>query len=134
MVQSIINPSIKYDENKSIEKDDQNMDATPYEITFENVDDLAHIITFGNMNIKGSQPNKIAYFHMYLVINDKIASQIGIIEFLFDKLPEFKDDDGDLDPEKLPTPLFFKFVTSDNLKKLYGHSYPENNNNRPSAY
>jgi len=127
MVQSIINPSIKYDENKSIEKDDQNMDATPYEITFENIDDLTHIITFGNMNIKGSQPNKIAYFHMYLVVNDKIASQIGIIEFLFDKLPEFKDDDGDLDPEKLPTPLFFKFVTSDNLKKLYGHSYPENN-------
>lgn len=135
MVQSLINPSIQYKENKSIQKDDLNMDATPYEIIFENIDNIPHIITFGNINIKGTLSNKIAYFHMYLVINDKIASQIGIIEFLFDKLPEFKDEDGDLDPEKINNPLFFSFVNTEFLKSLYGNSYPtEYNNSQTENY
>ena len=129
MIQSIINPSIKYNENKHIEKDDKDMDATPYEISFENIDNLTHIITFGNMNIIESKP-KIAYFHMYLVINDKIASQIGIIEFLFDKLLEFKDEDGDLDSDKLPQPIFFSFVNDKFLKSIYNknqENYDSNN-------
>ena len=129
MIQSIINPSIKYNENKHIEKYDKDMDATPYEISFENIDNLTHIITFGNMNIIESKP-KIAYFHMYLVINDKIASQIGIIEFLFDKLLEFKDEDGDLDSDKLPQPIFFSFVNDKFLKSIYNkndQNYHSNN-------
>ena len=65
---------------------------------------------------------------MYLVVDDQVKVQIGIIEIPMENLPSIVDEDDDLDPERIPDPILYDFVTKEYLKKF------ENNENLEEDY
>jgi len=106
MVQSILNPIIKYSETTNLEKEDKDYDSTIYEISlFET-----------NIIIAVGQPKyffidkNIIFFPLYLVKDDIVDSQIGVYEILNNELPNLLDDDGDINLTIINPPLLYSFV------------------------
>ena len=59
----------------------------------------------------------IVYFPIYLVANQSVKSQIGIVEIPKNRVLELTDDDGDLDVANLPTPLYYGFANENYLDR-----------------
>ena len=111
MVQSKLKPSINYKDNADIDKDDVNMECDHYyEIVFDTISPNLRQVVFGNMHY--AENRDVVYYCMYLLVNFKVKQQIGLIEFLHDKLPNYLDDEGDFDEDKLPKPLLYEFVNA----------------------
>ena len=78
MVKSILDNTINYPEIKKLDKNDLQYDASVYEIE----------ILGKEQEIALGQPkyafisNNIIYYPIYLVVNDKVTSQIGVYEIL----------------------------------------------------
>jgi predicted NAD-dependent protein-ADP-ribosyltransferase YbiA (DUF1768 family) len=106
MVYSNINGTVFYKETRDIDQEDVGYESTLYEL---NIHNKYILITFGK--IKHTFINRdIVYYPIYLVANDTIKSQIGVIEIPKNRTLEFTDDDGDLNVEHLPPPLYYSFV------------------------
>ena len=119
MVQSKLKPSIKYKDNANIDKEDSNMECDHYyEIIFDKISEKKHHVVFGNMHY--AENRDIVYYCMYILVDFEVKQQIGLIEFLHDKLPNYLDDEGDFDEENLPKPLLYDFVNSKFFEELYG--------------
>ena len=111
MVHSKINPKIIYEDTKQINHDDYTTEATPYDIVFNKLNPNKTVsVVFGKEKTDYIHLGVI-YFPMYLVVNNEVRSQIGVFEISSDKFPSIKDDDGDIDPEKIKEPLLYEFVS-----------------------
>ena len=119
MVKSILDPSIIYQETKNIDKEDKHYDAQVYEISL-----FSSLPSSTAVNIVLGQPKytfvdkKVVYYPIYLIINDKVSTQIGVYEVPLDDLPKILDADGDIDLELLNEPLLFAFTTPEEIKRL----------------
>ena len=116
MVQSKQNKNIKYNETKEIEKEDKNTEVSVYDMTFNRIDGQEYSIVFGQQK-NDFIHKKIVFFPIYLVVDDKCHSQIGIIEFSVNDLPSVIDEDGDIDTIDEKNVLYFSFVNHEYLKK-----------------
>ena len=65
----------------------------------------------------------ILYFPIYLIVNNKCVSRIGIYEIFANNLPDIIEENGDIDIEKLDNlsnPLYFdKLLKFINVFMLY---------------
>ena len=106
MVQSKLDNSINYEENKRLEQDDKNYEATLYEV---NVLGKNIIIGLGKAKYTYIEKN-IEYFPIYFIKNKRVQMCIGIYEILSNQTLNILDEDGDIDIDKLNNPLLFSFV------------------------
>ena len=114
MVQSKVNNTIHYSETKSLEPDDAHMEVDMFEMEIYGVD---VIIALGNMkNTYESQ--HVLFFPIYLVKKTNNVIRIGIFEIVAEDLLTYLDADGNIDVDKLNTPLLFHFVNKAMLTEL----------------
>ena len=113
MVKSILDNTINYPEIKKLDKDDLEFDATVYEIEILGI---TQEIALGQAKYSFIQKN-IIYYPIYLVVKDKVDSQIGLYEILADREPNILDEDGDIDIERLNEPLFYNYFIEDFIEK-----------------
>lgn len=119
MVQSKLKPDIQYKDNANIDPNDANMECDHYyEIVFDKISPKKHQVVFGNMHY--AENRKVVYYCMYILVEFEVKQQIGVIEFMFDKLPKYLDDEGDFDENNLPKPLLYNFVDAKFFEDLYG--------------
>lgn len=120
MVKSIIDPTINYPEKKNIDLEDKNYDAQVYEIGLFSSSSSSQKL----VNIVLGQPKytfadkKVIYYPIYLILNDKVSTQIGVYEIPLESLPKILDADGDIDLELLNEPLLYAFTTPDEINRL----------------
>jgi hypothetical protein len=118
MVLSKINPKVNYKNTKKTETDDYKKEATTYDIEF-NKQNMKRTISVAFGKEKNEYIHEgIIYFPMYLVIENDTKGQIGIFEISMDEYPSIKDEDGDIDPDKIK-PLLYDFVTEEYLNSFY---------------
>lgn len=112
MVKSVLDKNINYSENKKLDPEDSDYDASLYEISLlkENV-----IIALGQAKYTFIE-EKIIYYPIYLVKDNKVSIQIGVYEIISDNLPNIIDDDGDIILEKIDQPLLYSFVKYEMMK------------------
>ena len=113
MVKSILDNTINYPEIKKLDKDDLEFDATVYEIEILGI---TQEIALGQAKYSFIQKN-IIYYPIYLVVKDKVDSQIGLYEILADRVANILDEDGDIDIERLNEPLFYNYFIEDFIVK-----------------
>ena len=113
MVKSILDNTINYPEIKKLDKDDLEFDATVYEIEILGI---TQEIALGQAKYSFIQKN-IIYYPIYLVVKDKVDSQIGLYEIFADREPNILDEDGDIDIERLNEPLFYNYFIEDFIEK-----------------
>ena len=106
MVYSNINSTVFYKESPDIDPEDIDYEALIYELDIHRKQIL---VVLGKAKHTFIQRN-IIYFPVYLVTNGTIKARIGVIEIAKNSMLELTDDDGDLDVEQLPPPLYFEFA------------------------
>ena len=106
MVHSFLSSEIDYEENRSLLPEDKNKEASLYEITLFDKD---QIIALGQPVYTFIERN-IVYYPIYIVKNDKVSLQIGLYEVLADNVDNVLDEDGDIDLEQMGQPLLYRFV------------------------
>lgn len=122
MVVSKVNPKIIYEENTDILSEDDEFESLvyPIEISFKTQSKDKSIKKYNIVFGKAREEKKtdgILYFPIYLVVNDEATVKIGILEIEPQKYAFILDENDDIDPEKIPEPLFFNFVNEFFLKK-----------------
>lgn len=119
MVLSKINPKVNYKDTKKTETDDNKVEAITYDIEF-NKQNMKRTISVAFGKEKSEYIHEgIIYFPMYLVIDNDTKGQIGIFEIPMDEFPSIKDEDGDIDPDKIKEPILYEFVTEAYLNSFY---------------
>ena len=116
MVLSRINDKINYTDQKSIDKEDKGYNATQYRIE---VKDIIITIALGDTKYKYIDDG-VLFSPIYLIINNKVNLQIGVYEFNSESLMDVLDEDGELDIDKIDSPLLYKFTTYELLKEKLG--------------
>lgn len=106
MVFSKLNKSIKYNENKSIDDEDNGFNTTLYLLNMYNHDIT---IALGKPKHTFSKYN-IIYYPIYLIVNDEVICKIGLYELEAKNLLVYIDDEGDVDVKRLGEPLLYSFV------------------------
>lgn len=107
MINSIIDPSITYDETLKVTDEDLEHSASVYESEI-----LGKRVEFvlGKKKEKG----KLAYFIAYVVLKSGSVRPIGVFELESDKMDEALDDEGDIDIDALKGPILFSNVDLSN--------------------
>lgn len=122
MVQSKQNKQVNYNETKEIEPHDKNTEVSVYDLVFNRIDGDEYNVVFGKQN-NSFMHKKIVYFPIYLVVNDKCHSQIGVIEFSLQDLPAVIDEDGEIDVVDENNIIYYSFVTHEYLQTaLHGEN------------
>jgi predicted NAD-dependent protein-ADP-ribosyltransferase YbiA (DUF1768 family) len=122
MVVSKIDSKIIYEENVDIFPEDDEFESLvyPIEISFKGHDKTKsakkYNIVFGKVR-EEKKKDGVIYFPIYLVINDEAAAKIGVLEIEPQKYAYILDENDDIDPEKIPEPLFYNFINENFLKK-----------------
>jgi len=113
MVVSQLIDSIEYEENKGIEKTDNDLEVSLYKIKLYETDVL---IALGKINNKYKKYN-VSFASVYLVLDEKEKIyQIGVYEFFHSEKENYKDDEGDLDITLFEGPLLYNYVTEKYIK------------------
>lgn len=113
MVSSLIDKNYNYKEQKEIDDKDIGYSTSVYEM--ELFDKIIYIV-LGKQELT---PNgKISYYRIYIVLNDKIKSQIGIYEIETEKTINILDEDGEPDLTQFDEPLLFSFVSEKFINKI----------------
>lgn len=99
-VNSQINKLIKYPELSYLDKKDKRFEASIYDVRLFNTDIT---VALGNHNEDFKEHN-IIYFPIYLILNSKVKSRIGVYELEEQLLNQVNDEDGDID---LGSPHFY---------------------------
>ena len=125
MVRSKLVPSINYIELKTLDPSDTKESKYKAPLYEASVLGVNTIISIGNIkNTYISQ--KIVYYPIYLIKNDKVLSQIGVYEMFQEDIPLLLDDAGDINLEKAPSPLLYSFVKKSLIQKaVYIPENPE---------
>ena len=117
MVFSKIDPEIKYKETASISPEDIDLESSQYDIIVRHIHPKNPVtVVFGNVKYNYSSKN-ILFYPIYLVVDGETKTQIGIIEIPMEQLPSIIDDDGDIDPDKIPNPILYGFVNTEYILK-----------------
>ena len=93
MLQSILDKSIEYIQDKNIEKSDLDLESPVYHMKLFNIE-LS--ITVGNINREYASAG-ILYCPVYLIISKTKFEKIGYFEFYSSDMGVILDKDGDLD-------------------------------------
>ena len=115
MVSSKINKDVNYVEIKTIDPEDNGYNSNLYEIY---IDNTPVIIALGKQKYTYSS-KKVLYYPIYLVVNKKIKAQIGVYEISSNRALNVLDEDGDIDLTKIGEPLFYSFVNSKFIEKIF---------------
>jgi len=105
MVYSNINNTVFYKEDKSIDPEDIGHASTLLEM------DIYHkkiLVVFGKIKYTFIQRN-IVYAPIYLVVYNKVKTQIGVVEFTKNELIDILDDEQDIIVDKINAPITFGF-------------------------
>jgi len=113
MVVSKLDKTVVYEELRSIDPEDLKKEADLYEIEVDGID---IIIAVGNAKNTFADKN-ITYFPIYLIKKDKSILQIGLYELYTSDLPDYMDDESNLDVEEIGGPLLYSFVTEEMLEE-----------------
>lgn len=113
MVVSKLEPSINYIETRELNKQDKNMEVTPFIFYYE---EIPLLCALGKEKYTYVSKN-IIYLPLYLIHNNKVAMQIGIFEVLASELPNILDEDTEIDINRLNDPLFFSFINKSMIEK-----------------
>ena len=118
MVLSRLNNTIDYPDIRKVDEEDVGFNSALYSM---DVYDIDIIIALGN--IRYSFVTKgVLYVPMYLVVNDRVVSQIGVFECLNRDYTKLLDIDNDIDLNLLDYPLLYSFVTKEYIITLqYQH-------------
>jgi len=113
MVSSKLNDDINYKENRSIEEDDMGSSAIIYEMDIE-----GHPVRFvlGKQKYTFASKN-VLYYPMYLLNEDRIKAQIGVVELPANRALNILDEDGDIDLNVLDEPLLYSYITPAFIEK-----------------
>ena len=114
MVHSRIDPTLQYPEIKRLDPEDKDIDSMVYEVSIK---DIIVEIAIGDEKYTYLEKNKILYFPIYLIYNQKVNSQIGLYEIKSNISDDIRDEDGDIDIEKLGSPLFYSNINKEFLTK-----------------
>ena len=107
MINSIIDPSITYDETLKVTDEDLEHSASVYESEI-----LGKRVEF--VLGKKKEKCKLAYFIAYVVLKSGSVRPIGVFELESDKMDDALDDEGDIDIDALKGPILFSNVDLSN--------------------
>jgi hypothetical protein len=116
MVRSRIDPTINYPEVKALDQTDTK--ETQYKAPLYEAEVLGihTIVSIGQ--IKNTFIEKgIVYFPLYLIKDDKVLSQIGVIEAMQETIPSLLDQENDINLEKAEPALLYSFVKESLVRK-----------------
>ena len=116
MVQSEIKREIQYPETRSIDVADKGQTVDPFVVELF---DHYYLVAIGKEKYDHSSKFRVLYFPLYLLSSDakKVKARIGVIETKTEDLVAAYDESDQLDPNRLPDPLLFDFVSPDFLSK-----------------
>lgn len=115
MVISKIDPSIHYNEIKSVDIKDLEKEVDMYQTYIDNTE---VIIALGQPQNKYEEFN-ILYFPVYLVKSNNKVIQIGVYEILANQLELYLDEDSSLDILKIKDePLLYSYVNNTMLNSI----------------
>ena len=104
MVKSLINPSVDYPEQKTLQEEDKEYEASTYKV--ELLDEEV-VIALGQVKyIKN-----ILFYPIYLIKNSRVELQIGVYEIAAADAATVIDEDGDVDVGLLGEPILFPYVS-----------------------
>lgn len=115
MVVSKINPKIEYNESKKIHEEDKGHLSSIYEIELFN---KRVAVAIGKIKYEFTL-DKIVYYPVYLIKDDVVKSQIGVIEINTKDISNYTDEESSIDFEKFAKDgnalLLYRFVDKDFL-------------------
>ena len=106
MITSKLNNSIKYYENRDILKHDINQSFELHEYNLFGID--IHIV-IGIKNEDHIESN-ILFFPVYLTLNEKFISQIGLFEIKSQDLDKHLDEEGDIRLDTLEDLILYNYI------------------------
>jgi hypothetical protein len=114
MLQSVIDDTIEYIEDKDIDEYDRGKEVSLFEIE---IFGIKMILALGMIKNDFKSKN-ILYVPVYVIISKDVVEKIGYYEFYNSSISEILDSDGDLDVSMMEGPLLFEYVDSDYLFNL----------------
>lgn len=111
MLQSVLDNSIEYIQEKNIENNDIDIESPVYHLRLFQVEVA---ITLGTVNNEFSK-NGILYCPVYLIVNKSNFEKIGYYEFYSSELSVLLDKEGDMDVSVMEGPLLFDYIDIDYL-------------------
>lgn len=114
MLQSVIDDSIEYIEDKDIDEYDKGKNVSLFEME---IYDIKMVLALGMIKNDFKSKN-VLYAPVYVIIAKDIVEKIGYYEFYSSSISEILDSDGDLDLSMMEGPLLFEYVDSDYLFNL----------------
>merc|ERR1711865_829310 len=111
MVKSKLNSNVNYSEIKILNVEDRGKEVALFEIELF---DIPLLIALGEEKYTYSN-EKIVYFPVYLIKNERVGKQIGVYELFSDDLSQSLDEDGDVDITEINGPLLYSFVNKNYL-------------------
>lgn len=114
MLQSILDKSIEYIQEKNIEKSDVDLESPVYHMKLFNIE---LTITVGNINREYASAG-ILYCPVYLIISKTKFEKVGYFEFYSSDMGIILDKDGDLDISIMEGPLLYEYVDHDYLQSV----------------
>tara|TARA_Y100000816_G_C26103824_1_gene585833 strand:+ start:1199 stop:3328 length:2130 start_codon:yes stop_codon:yes gene_type:complete len=115
MLQSKINQTILYKEDRTIDKFDH--DHETYLYTYPVKNHLTYIV-LGGIDYEYQEQN-VLFMRAYLYEDKRITDQVGIFEFSQDKKDYILDENEDIDLTKIDDLLTFSFVNEKYLGEKY---------------
>ena len=116
MVRSRIDPTINYPEVKALDQidtKDAQYKAPLYEAEVLGIHTIVSIGQIKNTFIEKG----IVYFPLYLIKDDKVLSQIGVVEAMQETIPSLLDEENDINLEKAEPALIYSFVKESLVRK-----------------
>jgi len=113
---SVLNNSITYkmkEKEEILFKEDDQLETNPFSITLRGVPVL---LVVGNERNKYIS-KRVLHVPIYLVSDGGVVARIGVFEYLESEAEDVRDEDGDIDLDKVGNPLLFPFVTREYLMK-----------------
>lgn len=106
MVRSKLDRSVEYNEIRGIDLEDEEYESPVYEIEL-----MGYVVQVGLGKAKYAQINNdIVYYPVYLLSQDKVVNQVGVVEALNSDMPNLFDTEGDPDLSKMNEPLLYDFI------------------------
>lgn len=116
MVHSKIKPEIKYKELRTIDDEDKDHASYIYETKIDNKEVA---IAFGKVKYTYTEKD-LLYYPVYLMAQNAVKSQIGVLELASNKLSKYTDEDDAIDVESYAKDgnelLLYSFVNKDFLE------------------